>query len=168
MISRARRSSLLCWGASIGLFFGCSDNDEPPAAASDHGAECEAVGELCHEIVSAAGQECHEQAHSGACAFASCVKVCVPGAEAAGADPHCAALGELCHAVEDQSEELRACHELGHVNDAASCAASFADCAARCIAAREAAGSPSEGGAGGNAAGPDHAAGEGGGSGQHR
>lgn len=151
---RTQRSALVALGASFALFIGCSD-DDAPASPSEHGVACEVVGQLCHEVESTAGQECHERAHHGTCSFASCVKLCVPEASVDGADPRCAALGELCHPVADQSDELRECHELGHVNDAASCAAAFDDCAARCIAARKAP-APAEGGAGGNGSEPGH------------
>lgn len=157
MNSRVRRSALIALVASLALFVGCGDEDAPAASPSDRGVACEVVGQLCHEVDSAAGQECHEQAHSGSCSFASCVKLCVPEASIDGADLRCAALGELCHPVADRSDELRECHELGHVNDAGRCAASFDDCAARCIAAREAPSVvPSEGGAGGNGSDSSH------------
>jgi len=167
MKHRFRRLAGLLFGSSLSLFAGCSDNDEPSAEGTDQGAVCEVIGELCHEVESAAAQECHESAHHGHCAFASCVKLCVPDADE-GADPRCAALGELCHPVADQSDALRECHELGHANDSASCAAAFDDCAASCISAREALeAEPSGGGAGGSGADGEHALGGAGGSDHH-
>jgi len=140
--------------ASAGVFVGCSDNDELPSKDEHGGAECEVVAELCHEVETAAGQDCHERAHSArgaACheLFSDCVKTCVPEASETGADARCAALGELCHPVDDGDGPLGACHDLGHVNDSARCESSFDDCAARCLSAREELeGTPSEGGAG--------------------
>ncbi len=158
--------SLLLAGlpAGAGAFIGCSDNDDLAAPSEGDGsAECEVVGELCHEVETAAGQDCHERAHSShgaACheLFSGCVTTCVAEAGSA-ADAHCAALGELCHPVDDGDGPLHDCHELGHVNDGATCAASFDDCAARCIAAREELEAPpSEGGAGGAPGEHEHAA----------
>jgi hypothetical protein len=156
VIYRLRRSAALALTAGLVWFIACSDNDELPSPSSDQGAECEVIGELCHELDTSAAQDCHEQAHHGRCSFASCVKVCVSEGDVEDADPHCAALGELCHPVAEQSDALRNCHELGHVNDAASCAASFDDCATRCLAAREAVEQAASGGAGGNGPEPEH------------
>lgn len=168
MKHRPLRLAVIALGASLGLFVGCSDNDEVSSSGSDQGIECEVIGELCHEVDSSAGHDCHEQAHRGSCSFASCVKLCVSEGDVDGADPHCAALGELCHAVADQSDALRECHQLGHENDAASCAASFDDCATRCLAAREAAEeAPAGGGAGGNGSEPEHEHAAAGAGGQH-
>jgi hypothetical protein len=128
------------------LFGGCSDEDAvspAPGGGSEGVAECQVIGELCHEGDTGSGpaHDCHQQAHHGngaACleAFASCVGTCVT--EGGEKDPRCAALGELCHPVDDADGPLHECHELGHVNDADACAASFDDCAKRCLVAREA------------------------------
>jgi hypothetical protein len=121
------------------------------------------LGELCHAADSGEGaaQECHELGHvadGDACAlgFAGCVETCVD--ESAGEEPLCAALGELCHAVDDEDGPLHDCHELGHVNDSAVCAAEFDHCAEICLAARE----ELEQGAGGSGAGGNHGHVEGG------
>lgn len=105
-------------------------------------AQCRVLGELCHEADTGSGpaHECHELGHvndAAACVegFSGCVETCVEGS--AGEEPLCAALGELCHAVDDETGPLHECHELGHVNDAAVCAAEFDRCAELCLAARE-------------------------------
>lgn len=125
--------------------------------------ECKVLGQLCHEADSGTGtaHECHETGHQGkadACAqeFAGCIAFCTgDGAGSGGAggsgpaeDAHCAALGELCH-LADADGPVQACHELGHVNNAAQCAAAFDDCAKLCLAAR----AELQAGAGGNSTG---------------
>jgi hypothetical protein len=153
---------LLALGSAL-AFAGCGDDDDASpggggsaaqgGAGPDHGgessvgaadgvAECQVIGELCHEADTGAGaaHECHELGHEGdgaACVagFADCVETCVEGS--AGKEPLCAALGELCHAVDDETGPLHECHELGHVNDQELCAAEFSHCATICLAARE-------------------------------
>lgn len=132
-----------------------------PVASGD--AQCRVLGELCHAAESGEGaaSECHELGHVGdgaACiaGFAGCVETCVE--DSAGEEPLCAALGELCHAVDDETGPLHACHELGHVNDEAVCAAEFDHCAEICLKARE----ELEHGEGGAGAGGSHGHGEGG------
>jgi hypothetical protein len=139
---------LVVLGSSL-LFAACGDDDDAVgpgtggAGTSEGVFECQVMGELCHEGDTGSGpaHDCHQQAHHGNGAeclgsFASCIGTCVT--EGGEKDPRCAALGELCHAVDDQDGPLHECHELGHVNDADACAASFDDCAKRCLAAREA------------------------------
>jgi hypothetical protein len=132
--------------------------------APDGATECEVIGELCHEADSGSGaaHACHETGHEGkasAClaAFDGCIDTCVAPDEGeggtSGQDSRCAALGELCHPVDDKNGPLHACHELGHVGNAAKCAASFDDCATRCLAARDALEGGESGGAGGRASG---------------
>jgi len=156
---------LLLSGAVFG-FAACGDDDDATGgsasagaghggeatgqggASSDGSAECAVLGELCHEADTGPGpaHECHEVGHEGegaACLaqFASCTRTCVPeaaGGAGSGIDPRCAALGELCHPVDDKTGPLHECHELGHDGEARACAAAFADCATRCLAAREA------------------------------
>jgi len=127
--------------------------------AADGAVTCEVIGELCHEADtgSGAGHECHELGHQGhveACesGFSDCVALCVDDDEGAGGakpDAHCAALGELCHPVDDGNGPLHECHEVGHVGNAAKCAAEFDDCATLCLAAREELEAGEGGGAGG-------------------
>jgi hypothetical protein len=122
--------------------------------ASDEGPTCEVIGELCHEADtgSGPGHDCHELGHEGhaaACVagFDDCIALCVPAEEGGGGggaagsgpapDPHCAALGELCHPVDDTEGPLHECHEIGHVGNAANCAAEFDNCATLCLVARE-------------------------------
>lgn len=130
--------------------------------------ECKVLGTLCHEADtgSGTGHDCHELGHEGnadACAeqFDACIAFCTAeegtgGAPAEPKDAHCAALGELCHAVDDETGPLHECHELGHVGNAAKCAAGFDECATLCLAAREALPPHTEGGAGGVGAGGAH------------
>jgi hypothetical protein len=156
---------LLLVGSAF-AFAGCGDDDDTSPGASGkaaHGGEapaaggstgqggaaeadgiwqCKVVGELCHEADTGSGDahDCHELGHvsdGAACAqaFAGCVETCVD--ESAGKEPLCASLGELCHAVDDETGPLHECHELGHVNDKATCAAEFDHCAEICLAARE-------------------------------
>jgi hypothetical protein len=153
---------LFALSSTFFMFGGCSDNDDPVVAGAggetseaSGAAECEVVGELCHEADTGSGvaHDCHELAHHGqgaACleSFASCIDSCVPDDDG-DKDPHCAALGELCHPVDDKDGPLHECHELGHVNDAEACAASFDDCTTKCLAAREALEEADSGGAGG-------------------
>ena len=128
--------------------------------------ECKVLGTLCHEADtgSGTGHDCHEVGHEGhaeACAeqFDSCITFCTAeeagtgGAPAEPKDAHCAALGELCHAVDDETGPLHECHEVGHVGKADKCAEAFDECAALCLAAREALPPHTEGGAGGVGAG---------------
>jgi hypothetical protein len=141
--------------------------------------ECKVLGRLCHEADTGSGtaQECHEVGHEGhadACAeaFDGCIAFCTAdegtgggGGAGPAQDSHCAALGELCHAVDDDGP-LHACHELGHVNDAATCAAKFDDCATQCLAARDLLGhGQGMAGAGGGGAGGVSSGGGGGASG---
>lgn len=119
--------------------------------AAAAGLECKVIGELCHAADSGTGtaHECHETGHVGhadACAeaFDGCIAFCTRDDDGAGGggggtaqDGHCAALGELCHEVDDVNGPLHACHELGHVNNSAKCAAGFDACATQCLAARE-------------------------------
>lgn len=55
-----------------------------------------------------------------------------------GGDPssevdHCCRLGAFCHvAGDDVEQDVRACHELGHENDAAACAAEYDACLKIC------------------------------------
>jgi hypothetical protein len=130
--------------------------------AADSAIECEVIGELCHEADTGSGPAhiCHQTGHQGdgrICSkeFESCISTCVsPDGGAGGApsgsepDARCAALGELCHPVDDKNGPLHACHELGHEGDGVKCAASFSDCATRCLAARAAL-AAGTGGAGG-------------------
>lgn len=125
--------------------------------------ECKVIGTLCHEADtgSGTGHDCHELGHEGhvdECAeqFDACISFCTEdegtgGAPAEPKDAHCAALGELCHAVDDETGPLHECHELGHVGNAAKCAEGFDECAALCLAAREALPPTPAGGAGGAA-----------------
>lgn len=129
---------------------------------------CKVIGQLCHaaDTGSGAAHDCHELGHVGnaeACvdAFDGCITLCTAddagggGAGGGGAvpDAYCAALGELCHAVDDSDGPLHDCHEVGHVGNAAACAAEFDACATLCLAAREqlveGAGGAGNGGAGG-------------------
>jgi len=160
-------------------FAGCSDDDAGGGVPAQAGAaqggnaqgqggassvgsvECAVLGELCHEADTGPGpaHDCHEVGHEGEgaqclLAFADCARTCVPesaGGSGSGIDPRCATLGELCHPVDDETGPLHECHEIGHDGDATACAAAFADCAARCLAARERAEVPL-GGAGGSSA----------------
>ena len=143
---------------------GAGQGGEPAAGGATAGGsdECKVMGELCHEADTGSGaaHECHEVGHEGdgaACLseFAGCINTCVPEAPAklSLATARCAALGELCHPVDDQTGPLHACHELGHENDPSACAAQFADCAARCLAARERLEAGGEGGSAGAAGG---------------
>ncbi|HVY29156.1 MAG TPA: hypothetical protein VHB79_21505 [Polyangiaceae bacterium] len=135
-------------------------------AVSDGTDECKVMGELCHEADTGAGSpahECHETGHEGdgsAClkVFAGCINTCVDEAPAnlSLADARCAALGELCHPVDDGDGPLHACHELGHENNAPECAAQFADCSTRCLAARELLEAGEGGAGGGGAAAAEH------------
>ena len=126
----------------------------PSGGASDGALTCEVIGELCHEADtgSGLGHDCHELGHEGhaaACVagFDDCIALCVPdeqggaGAGAGGSGPtpdaHCVALGELCHPVDETNGPLHDCHEIGHVGNAAKCAAEFDGCATLCLAARE-------------------------------
>jgi hypothetical protein len=143
---------LIALSSAFFLFSGCSGDDDEANPGAGGGsatsglAECEVIGELCHESDTGSGpaHECHEQAHHGNGAeclesFAGCISTCVADeGEGSEKDPRCAALGELCHPVDDDDGPLHECHELGHVNDAEACAAAFDDCATRCVAAREA------------------------------
>lgn len=152
-------------GAGHGHQGGGEHGGDGHAGGSDgHGpgsAECAVLGELCHAADTGAGPaaDCHELGHVGdpvACSeeFASCIGVCVE--EGSTQDPHCAALGELCHVVDTGSGMAHDCHEIGHVNDAAECAAAFEGCAAHCLAERdklEGAGGAGAGGAPGAGAG---------------
>jgi len=168
-------------GAMLG-FAGCSDDDDARGgssaqagaaqggsaqgqggAASDGAVECAVLGELCHEADTGSGpaHDCHEVGHEREgtqclLAFADCARTCVPesaGGAGSGIDPHCATLGELCHPVDDETGPLHECHEVGHDGDASACAAAFADCAARCLAARDALETETpQGGAGGSGA----------------
>jgi hypothetical protein len=163
--------------ASPGAGGAAAQGGEAHAGGAAAGAlTCEVIGELCHEADTGSGpaHDCHETGHVGhvdACAqaFDGCVALCVSDDDGAGGaaagvggagpapDGHCAALGELCHPVDDSNGPLHDCHELGHIGNAAQCAASFDDCAQRCLAAREeleagtggAAGAPGSSGAGG-------------------
>ncbi|HYQ15816.1 MAG TPA: hypothetical protein VEQ58_08665 [Polyangiaceae bacterium] len=185
--------SVLSLGASCFFFAACGDDDDDDhhhvtatagaagePSTSDGSAECAVIGELCHEADSGSGaaHDCHEVGHvadGAAClsSFDGCVKTCVDDGDGdadADADPRCAALGELCHPVDDHDGPLHACHELGHENDAEGCAAAFDDCAAQCLAAREALeeATPPSGGAGaGGAGGAENAAATGGVAGGH-
>jgi hypothetical protein len=161
-------------------FAGCSDDDSGDDAAggaaqggtpaqgeggaSAGAVECEVIGELCHEADSGSGtaHDCHETGHEGkvaacAAAFDGCVSACVVdegegGGPGSKQDTHCAALGELCHEVDDGDGPLHDCHEVGHVGNAAKCAAEFGHCATLCLAARELL-EAGEGGVGGTGAG---------------
>lgn len=159
------RACLGLWMVGSALaFVACGDDDDggpggagaPSAGAPGAGggagegagpvasgeAKCQVLGELCHAADTGSGpiSECHELGHvndADACTagFADCIEACVP--ESGGEEPLCAALGELCHDVDDEDGPLSACHELGHVNDAAICAAEFDHCAEICLKARE-------------------------------
>ncbi|HEX2871915.1 MAG TPA: hypothetical protein VHP33_11675 [Polyangiaceae bacterium] len=139
---------------------------EGHGGAASLALECKVLGTLCHEADtgSGTGHDCHEVGHEGhvdECAeqFDSCIAFCTAEEGAGGAggapveakDAHCAALGELCHAVDDENGPLHECHELGHVGNAAKCAAGFDECATLCLAAREALPHTPAGGAGGTA-----------------
>lgn len=171
MKSLGRASLALLVLSSVFAFAGCGDDDDgAPVGGAGTGqggsgaevdtvAQCKVLGELCHAADSGTGEahECHELGHVGdgaACAegFSACVNTCVE--ESDGKEPLCAALGELCHEVDDQTGPLHECHELGHVNDEAACAADFNHCASICLAAREAL-EQGEGG-GGSGAGGEH------------
>lgn len=144
--------------------------------AAGHGGElhgdgaltCKVIGELCHEADtgSGPGHDCHELGHVGnadACAeaFDGCITLCTgddtggggAGGGGSAPDAYCAALGELCHAADDTDGPLHECHEVGHVGNAANCAAEFDHCATLCLAAREeleaGVGGAGSGGAGG-------------------
>ena len=129
---------------------GSGGTTSPPAGgAADGGAmhgdaalECQVLGELCHAADSGTGpaHECHEVGHVGNAAacnaeFAGCVGVCT-GADtgAGGDDPKCAALGSLCHEAGEIDADAEACHDVGHVGNAAACAEQFASCATLCLA----------------------------------
>jgi len=141
-------------GGSAGHAGAAHAGNPSAAGATDGAVTCEVIGELCHEADtgSGPGHDCHELGHEGhatACAagFDDCIALCVHdddgagGAEAGGAGPapdaHCTALGELCHPVDDASGPLHECHEVGHIGNAAKCAAEFDGCATLCLAARE-------------------------------
>jgi hypothetical protein len=116
---------------------------EAGAATASPELQCQVLGTLCHEADEGGGasHDCHELGHEGdghgcVTGFAGCIETCVEGSE--GREPLCAALGELCHAVDDEDGGLHECHELGHVNDRAVCAAQFDSCATACLAARKA------------------------------
>ena len=134
--------------------------------AASRTQECKVIGSLCHDADtgSGTGHDCHEVGREGnaeACAeqFDACITFCTAedegtgGAPAEPKDARCAALGELCHVVDDETGPLHECHELGHVGNAAKCEAGFDECAALCLAAREALPPHTEGGAGGVGAG---------------
>jgi hypothetical protein len=144
---------------------GHGHSGEGHGGAATLALECKVIGTLCHEADTGSGtaHDCHEVGHEGradACAeqFDACITFCTAEDEGNGGaggkpaetkDPHCAALGELCHVVDDETGPLHECHELGHIGNAAKCAAGFDDCAALCLAAREALPPHTEGGAGG-------------------
>jgi len=120
------------------------------------------MGELCHEADTGLGSpahECHETGHDGDGAtclkeFAGCINTCVDEAPAhlTLSDARCASLGELCHPVDDKTGRLHECHLLGEAGDVDVCATNFADCAARCLAARQLLDVAGAGGAGGGSA----------------
>ena len=119
----------------------CGDNDNsaPPTAQPSAVLQCEVMGSLCHRNDDAAGQACHELGHDGTpdqcvAQFPACIGLCL---DEGHGDPFCRALGSLCHAVDDGDGPRHACHELGHVNDPATCRARFDDCAAMCLTAMQ-------------------------------
>jgi hypothetical protein len=156
-------------GAASGGGAGQGGDAHGHGETSSFELECKVLGRLCHEADtgsdSGTAHECHEIGHEGHAdecgeAFDGCIAFCVPDEGAGGSggagttqDSHCAALGELCHAVDDGDGPLHACHELGHVNNAARCAAEFDDCATQCLAARELLGNGTAGAGGGGAGG---------------
>lgn len=110
---------------------------------------CQVLGELCHAADTGSGpaHDCHAIGHVGNAAaceaeFAGCVGTCTgadvgaggAGGASAGDDPKCAALGSLCHEAGEIDQDAQECHELGHVGNAAKCAASFESCATLCLA----------------------------------
>lgn len=48
--------------------------------------------------------------------------------------PDCAAISDACHGVDEMGDRAAECHELGHDNDAAVCAAQKASCVDYCNA----------------------------------
>jgi hypothetical protein len=144
---------------------GAGNGGEPQGGAgavADGTTECQVMGELCHEADTGLGSpahECHETGHDGDGAtclkeFAGCINTCVDEAPAhlTLSDARCASLGELCHPVDDKTGRLHECHLLGEAGDVDVCASNFADCAARCLAARQLLDAAGAGGAGGGGA----------------
>jgi hypothetical protein len=158
--------------ASLGGSGGSPSLPEGGAGGAVHGEgslECQVLGELCHAADTGSGpaHDCHEVGHVGNAAaceaeFAGCVGTCTgadiggggAGGAGAGDDPKCAALGSLCHEAGEINEDAQACHELGHVGNAANCATSFDSCATLCLAILDTIEEGGEGGAhaGGGAA----------------
>jgi hypothetical protein len=139
-------------GSGPGGNGGSTSTPEAGAGGAVHGEgslECQVLGELCHAADTGSGpaHDCHEVGHVGDAAaceaeFAGCMGTCTgadiggggAGGAGAGEDPKCAALGSLCHEAGEIDEDAKECHELGHVGNAADCAASFESCATLCLA----------------------------------
>jgi hypothetical protein len=132
------------------------------AVPGEGSLECQVLGELCHAADTEPGpaHDCHEVGHVGNAAaceaeFAGCVGICTDadiggggaGGAGAGDDPKCAALGSLCHEAGEIDAEAKECHEVGHVGNAANCAASFDSCATLCLAILDTIEGGGEGGA---------------------
>lgn len=137
------------------------------AAHGEVPLECRVLGELCHAADTGPGpaRDCHELGHVGnaqicATEFDGCIATCTDadvgsgGAGGAGGDDaRCAALGSLCHDAGEVDADAQACHELGHIGNAADCAASFVECATLCLGILEELEEPGAGGAAGAGAG---------------
>lgn len=144
---------------------GSASRAEAGAGGALHGEGslvCQVLGELCHAADTGSGpaHDCHEVGHVGNAAaceaeFAGCIGTCTDasigsggaGGAGAGDDPKCAALGSLCHEAGEIDADAQECHELGHVGNAANCAASFESCATLCLAILDTIEGGGEGGA---------------------
>lgn len=138
----------------VTLLAACSD--EPAANNAAGLAACALIGERCHayESVSLVAADCHRYGHANNTAMclarqseclAACPVVTDAGATDAGgggtdagptdagradAGTQCQQIGTLCHSTATTLGEQ--CHELGHHNDAAMCAARYDECIAEC------------------------------------
>lgn len=142
--------SLLLAMLALPLALGACKDDAPPTSAKP---DCDAIVDRCHPLDPGSGpiHECHETAESretsnAMCAAqrASCFAICVAtdggadastdaSADAGPRDPVCALIGSRCHPYDDHDGGVgHQCHELGHANDASSCASRQAECLAAC------------------------------------
>jgi hypothetical protein len=141
---------------------GSASLPEAGAGGAVHGEGslvCQVLGELCHAADEGSGpaHDCHEVGHVGNAAaceaeFDGCIGTCTDanigsGGAGTGDDAKCAALGSLCHDAGEIDEDAKECHELGHVGNAATCAASFESCARLCLAILDTIEGGGEGGA---------------------
>lgn len=145
MKTLARSMMLLALGA-------CSS--DPPADNAAGLALCARLAEQCdaYEGVSITAADCHRYGHANNVTMcvahqAECLAACPVATDAgprdAAADAsasdagdagrtQCQVIGTTCHA--STSTLGQECHELGHHDDAAMCAARYAACIAECTA----------------------------------